>query len=323
VAPLPLLRLALVAFVLLWLFGPEILRSTVPVWLAFLIALALEVQFFIGAVRAQPNRTRPDRGPQDVDRRRYGYEREPDELLLVREGGEEIWIPYSGETGEELSDLVAEARERDEEGWLPEREAERLPAPLRRFLVGLAVIGGAALVLWLADRDAGWDGVPDDARAAATRRFSAEASKIAGKPVTIRCDESGRHVGAVQHADGVAIVGGNLAYITPERCFSLYRLAFDGEITSSRTARALAVLAHEAWHLRGVRDESTTECYGLQSAVGLGRSLGLSADRARQMMRQQLTENALHAGGSSDYLVSPDCRDGGTLDLDPRSSRFP
>ena len=276
-APLTLLRLALVAFVLAWLFGPDALRSTVPVWLAFLIALALELQFFIGAMRARPGRrTRPDRGPQDVDRRRYGYEREHDEMLLVREGGEELWIPYSGETGEELGELVAEARERDEEAWVPEREVDPLPAPLRRFLVGLAVIGGAALLLWLVERDTGWDGLPADARAAATRRFSAEAAKIAGKPVTIRCDESGSRVGAVQHADGVAVVGGDLAYLTPERCFSLQQLAFEGEIKSSQTARALAVLAHEAWHLRGLRDEGTTECYALQSGVQLGRSLGLS-----------------------------------------------
>ena len=125
--------------------------------------------------------------------------------------------------------------------------------------------------------------------------------------MTIRCDESGTHVGAVQHADGVAVVGGNVAYLTPERCLSLYELAFDGEIKSSRTARALAVLAHESWHLRGESNEATTECYALQSAVDLGRRLGLSADTARQMMRQQLAENALHGHGSPAYLVSEDC----------------
>jgi hypothetical protein len=41
------------------------------------------------------------------------------------------------------------------------------------------------------------------------------------------------------------------------------------------------------------------------------------------MMRQQLTENALHGLGSADYLVPAECRDGGDLDLDRRSSRFP
>jgi hypothetical protein len=318
-----LLRLGLVVFVLAWLFGPALLRSTVPVWLAFLIALGLELQFFIAALGPQRLSRRPDRGPLEVDRERYGYAEDPSELLLVREAGEELWIPYSGETDEEFDALVEEARERPE--WEPPQPepAGFLPAPLRRFLVGLAVIGALALLLWAAERNSGWNGLPTDARAAATKRFSAEASRVAGKPVTIRCDEAGTRVGAVQHSDGVAIVGGDLAYLTPERCYDLHRLAFDGEIRSSRTGRALAVLAHEAWHLRGVRDEGTTECYGLQTGVDLGRSLGLSPDRARQLMRQQLTENLRHRGSSLEYLVPSECRDGGRLDLDPRSSRFP
>ncbi|MGH3136847.1 MAG: hypothetical protein ACRDPV_10195, partial [Gaiellaceae bacterium] len=150
-----------------------------------------------------------------------------------------------------------------------------------------------------------------------------EASRIAGKPVTIECDESGEHVGVVQHADGAAVVGGERGWLTPERCLDLYRLAFEGEVTSSQTARALAVLAHEAWHLRGVSDEGTTECYALQSGVALGQQLGLTENTARQMMRQQLAENALRAQGAFEYLVPPECRDGDRLDLDPVSGRFP
>ena len=51
--------------------------------------------------------------------------------------------------------------------------------------------------------------------------------------MTIRCDEAGDYVGAVQHADGVAVVGGDLAYLTLERCIDLYRLAFKDEVRSS------------------------------------------------------------------------------------------
>jgi hypothetical protein len=322
VAPPTLLRVALITFVVLWLFGPDVLRSTVPVWLAFAVALGLELQFFVGALRSSP-RPRPDRRPQAADRARFGYAEEPAELLLFREQGEEIWVPYSGETGEELDELIAAERERPD--WEPEQaEPERaLPPAVRGLIVGLAVIGGLALLLWFVDRHTGWDSLSAKTRTEATQRFSEEASKIAGKPVAIRCDEAGNVVGAVQHADGVALVGGEVAYLTPERCFDLYRLAFDGDITSNRTARALAVLAHESWHLHGERDEGTTECYALQSGVDLGRSFGLSASTARQLMRQQLTENALHGLGSADYLVPAECRDGGDLDLDPRSSRFP
>ena len=325
-APLTALRIALVVFVLAWILGPGELRSAVPIWLPFLIALGLEVNFLVGAFR--PDRLRsPDRRPQSVDRERYGYEDDADELLLVRAGSEELWIPYAGETDEELDDLIAEARGGEDEG-----AAEAAPAPreragvglrLRRFLVGLGVIVVLALAVWLVESQTGWNALAGETRAAAVARFSEEASRIAGKPVTIRCDESRDYVGAVQHTDGVATVGGDSAYLTPELCHDLYRLAFEGEVTSSQTARAVAVLAHEAWHLQGIDDEGTTECYGLQSGVELGRRLGLSETTARQMMRQQLTENRLHGPATVEYVVPPDCREGGSLDLTPGDGQFP
>jgi hypothetical protein len=323
-SPPTLLRLGLVVFVLAWIFGPYELRSAVPIWLPFLIALGLEVQFFVSAVRSAPA-PRPDRGPQSDDLERFGYG-DSEELLIVREGGEEVWIPYSGETDEDLDELIDRAREAPEEEAAPaveaEPERERL-RPLRRFVAGLGLIGALALTFWFVESNTGWNGLDATTRAEATARFSAEASRVAEKPVTIRCDEAGDYVGAVQHADGVAVVGGDLAYLTPERCLDLYRLAFEDEVRSNRTARAIAVLAHEAWHLRGVSDEGTTECYALQSGVELGRRLGLSADRAERLMERQLAENALRGRASPEYRIPSDCRDGGRLDLSPNSSRFP
>jgi hypothetical protein len=325
-SPQSALRIGLALFVLAWLFGPYALRSAVPIWLPFLIALGLELHFFVGALRAAPA-SRPDRGPQAADRQRYGYGDDAEELLLVREEGKELWIPYSGETGEELDALITETRERPEEE--PARavvdgpERRRLRPPVRRFVAGLGLIGALAVIFWVVESRTGWNGLEADTRAAATARFSDEASRVAARPVAIRCDEAGDYVGAVQHADGVAAVGGDLAYLTPERCLDLYRLAFKGEVRSNRTARALAVLAHEAWHLRGVSDEGTTECYALQSGVEIGQRLGLSADTARRMMRQQLVENTLRSRASPAYRVPPDCRDGGRLDLHPDVARFP
>jgi hypothetical protein len=320
------LRVALAVFVLAWIFGPYELRTAVPIWLVFLIALGLELNFLVGALREAPA-PRPDRMPQAVDRERYGYVEEADDLLLVGSEDEELWIPYSGESDDEVGALIADVRERREEEARVAApvEVKRLSPrrPVRRFLAGLGVIGALALTFWVVESRTGWDALAADTRAAAEGRFSEEASRIAAKPVTIRCDESGDYVGVVQHADGVAEVGGDLAYLTPRRCLDLYRLAFEDEVRSSQTARAIAVLAHEAWHLRGVRDEGTTECYALQAGVELGQRLGLSEDTARQMMRQQLTENALRGGASFEYVVPPDCRNGGDLDLDPDSSRFP
>jgi hypothetical protein len=321
------LRLALVGFVLVWIFGPYELRSSVPIWIPFAIALGLELQFLWSAFR-EPRARGLDRRPQTGDRERFGYDDDADDLLLVRDGDRELWIPYAGETGEELDELIADARE-----WADADELEPVAAPVsarraiwppvRRFLTGVALVAALGLAVWLAEARTGWSSVSGEDRVAAVERFSEEASRVAGKPVAIACDEARDYVGFVQHADGVALVGGDRAYLTPELCHDLYRLAFEDEVDSSRTGRALAVLAHEAWHLRGESDEGRTECYALQSGVELGRRLGLSDDRARQLMRQQLTENTLRTGASVEYRVPAECRDGGGLDLRPDDGRFP
>ncbi|MFO7571103.1 MAG: hypothetical protein R6W48_00685 [Gaiellaceae bacterium] len=295
-SPRTWLYVALVVFVLAWILGPSILREVIPIWLPFLVAVGLEISFLAGALRGTTSR-RPNRLPQEVDRERFGYPPEPDDQ-----------------------------EESDDEGLGDEQEEELYEPTPRRFggvLVGLGVITALALLVWVTQDRTGWSSLDRDVRDAAEARFSEEASLIAEKRVSIRCDESRAHVGVVQRAEGIAQVGGTLAFLTPERCYDLYRLAFRGDITSSRTALAISVLAHEAWHLRGVRDEGVTECYALQSGVGLGKRLGLSEETARQMMRQQLTENALRGLGSAEYRVPPECRDGGRLDLEPDSGRFP
>jgi hypothetical protein len=293
------LRVALIVFVLAWILGPSELRDTVPIVFVFLVALGLEVHFLVGALRGDARR-QPDRRPQEIDRQRYGFEIDPDK---------------------ELEDEELEDDELLDDYW-DEPEPAR-GAALRRFAIGLGVIAALVAVIWFVDSRSGWDSIDGERRAEAVARFSGEASRIAEKPVTIRCDEARDYVGAVQHTDGVATVGGDLAILTPEICHDLYRLAFEGETTGSRTGRAIAVLAHEAWHLRGESDEGTTECYALQSGVGLGVRLGLSEGTAQQLMRQQLTENALRGAESLEYRVGSECRDGGGLDLALDDSRFP
>jgi hypothetical protein len=279
-------RIALVVFVLAWIFGPEELRSAVPILLVFLVALGLEVHFLVSALRHGGPRRRPDRRPQQVDLERYGFA-----------GDDEV---------EEL-----------------EPAPRPFLAPVRRFALGLGVIAALVAAVWFVESRTGWDSLSGQTKSAAVTRFSAEASRIAEKPVSIRCDEARDYVGAVQHADGVAVVGGDLAILTPEICNDLYRLAFEGDTTGSRTGRAVAVLAHEAWHLRGIDDEGTTECYALQSGVQLGERLGLSEGGARRLMRQQLVENELRGASTLEYRVPAECRNGGRLDLHPDASRFP
>ena len=308
-------QIALVVFVLAWILGPSDLRDAVPILVVFLLAVGLEVQFLVSALRAGPAR-RPDRRPQEIDRERYGFDRDPEHIVVVEEGDDEVWLAVLDERDDQLTE-----QDNAREELAPERRSRLGPVP--RFALGLGVIAAVGALVWFLEGRTGWDSLDGETKAAAVSQFSDEASRIADKPVSIRCDEARDYVGAVQHSDGVAEVGGDLAIMTPEICNDLYRLAFDDETTGSRTGRALAVLAHEAWHLRGVGDEATTECYALQSGVDLGQRLGLSEDTARQLMRQQLTENALRGAESLEYRVTSECRDEGRLDLHPEDGSFP
>jgi hypothetical protein len=286
-------RIALVAFVLAWILGPSDLRGAVPILVVFLVALGLEVHFLVSALRSGGPARRPDRRPQEVDFERYGFDEDDEE-------------EDEGEVDE------------------PEFELHSSPfVPVRRFALGLGLIAVLLGAIWFVESRTGWNSLSGETKAAAVARFSSEASRIADKPVSIRCDEARDYVGAVQHADGVAVVGGELGILTPEICNDLYRLAFEGDTTGSRTGRAVAVLAHEAWHLRGVGDEGTTECYALQSGVELGTRLGLSEDTARRLMRQQLVENQLRGASTLEYRIPAECRDGGRLDLAPARASFP
>ena len=274
----------LVVFVLAWILGPDVLRDSVPLLVVFAIALGLELQFLVGALRGGGRRRAPDRSPQPVDRERYGFDLEDDEEAAP---------------------------------------AAPSPSPFRGFLLGLGVLAALGALAWVLDSRTGWSSLDGETKVAVVERLSAEASRLAEKPVSVGCDEARDYVGYVQHSDGIAIVGGDRTYGTPEVCFALYRRAVDGAVRGRRGGRAIAVLAHETWHLRGESDEGTTECYALQSGVELGQRLGLGEGTARRLMAQQLTENRLRGLQTVEYRVSSECRDGGRLDLDSADSAFP
>jgi hypothetical protein len=289
-------RLAVVALVIAYFFLPYDVQSWIPVWLPFLAAVALEVQFFVGGYLAAQHEhgpaPAPNRGPQTRDLLELGWEPEfeDDEFDSADDGG-------------------FEERRR----WYARHLAEAV--------VAVAIVAG---ILFYASRPHGWNAVSDANRARAEAVFSREASTIAGHPASIVCDTSGTHVGVVQEADGAAQVGGRVAYLLPSLCDRLYQLRFKNRVQSfSGTARAIAVLAHEAWHLNGVANEGLANCYAFQSGVAVGVHLGLSDSRARSMMREQLATNASDSAGDSRYLVPPGCRDGGEYDLHPDSQRFP
>ena len=290
-------RLAVLAAVVGYFFLPYEVKAVIPVWLLFLAALGLEVEFFVGGWlqgRRGVERGPVDRGPQPRDLEELGAQ--PDEF-------------------EPLSLFPTD--------WY--REPEAAPHRQWRYVseaaAGLAIV---AVVLFFAVRPSGWDAVSSADQARAETVFSREASLIAGHEAEVTCDESGQHVGIVQDADGSAEVGGRQAFLTPAICDTLYQLAFKDRVQSfARTARAIAVLGHEAQHLRGVRNEGLANCFGFQSGVQIGVNLGLSATQARAMMREQLATNPSDAAGNRQYLVPSGCRDDGPFDLSPGVAAFP
>jgi hypothetical protein len=311
-------RLAVVALVVGYFFLPYGVRYWIPVWLPFAAALALEVQFFLGGYlgRHRPQAAgAPRRGPQARDLADLGWPPEPEEDEEDDEEGE-----GDAETVVEPAEAVEPP---DYEAVEPPAPAPRrsLPRRLAETLVTLAVVAG---ILYYAVRPHGWDAVSKANRARAGAVFSREATAIAGHPATVVCDTSFKHVGLVQEADGAAQVGGGVAWLLPSLCDTLYQVRFKHRVQSSpKAGRAIAVLAHEAWHLHGVANEGLANCYAFQSGVRIGVNLGLSESHARELMREQLATNASDSEGNPAYLVPPGCHNGGRYDLHPRSTEFP
>lgn len=288
-------RLILGGLLVAWFFSPPEWRYAVPLWLPFLAAFALETEFAISGWLRRVGQAPRERGraPQTVDLERFGWRDEPPD-------------------------------EEDPAFWSSPPSPRPARSRLRGVAGSLVVVAFVALVVWGVGLRRGWSGLHQATQSQVERVISAQATLIAGHAVRVRCDTTGQHVGFVQESDGIAEVGGREAWLTPGICFQLYRLIDRHDSHSfSPTGRAIAVLAHEAWHLHGVADEGITNCYAFQSGVGIGTRLGLSSARARALMREQLADNASDSAGDPRYLVPPGCRNGGRYDLHPRSADFP
>ena len=283
-------RAAALVFVAAWLFSDGV-RAWVPVWVPILVLLAAEVEFVVrGRREEQQSSGRIPPGPEDAD---LGF----GELVEDEDGLRFVPPPARPE------------RRHGMLGWL-------VGGLLAAAVVALAV---------RSDRAATWTALPADARARAEARFTAEASRIAGASVRVRCDDGYAFTGAGSDTLGVAFPARGLAYLDPSVCRALYDLAYRGDRSGrGQTTDALVVLAHEAVHLGGERREGVTECLALQEAGPLAVRLGLDEAKARRVLRsafdQRLAErNVIRAA----YALPSTCRDGGALDLRPSDSRFP
>ena len=161
-------------------------------------------------------------------------------------------------------------------------------------------------------------------------RLARIASSIAHRPVQIHCEgRVGVLVGPDGESGSVEFVNGkpgNAAVLQEGVCETLHRysraverrsclLPCDG--SALPVAWSLNALAHEAYHLAGVRSEAQTECYALQTVDYVAQQLGASPEQARRVA--SFAGREVLARMPRDYH-SPACREGGAFDLGARGA---
>jgi hypothetical protein len=83
---------------------------------------------------------------------------------------------------------------------------------------------------------------------------------------------------------------------------------------------AVTVVAHEAFHIAGVKNEAETECYAVQRGAMVARLLGATAAQAEVLAQRYWRE--VYPRLHSDYRSSV-CRDGGPWDVAPDTPGWP
>jgi len=286
-----LVRATLVVLVVVWLFSAAA-RDLVPMVVPLLALLALEVELAVGAIRERGARPRRRELPGDEDAD-LGYGALVEDDLGVR------FVP----------------------------PPPRAPRRLRdRWPLGLGLVGCVAVlaVSMLDDRNAQWSSLSRQSRASTQARLQVEAARIAGRPVRLECSDDAGFAGVRSDALGVAYPGRAITYLRTSVCRDLHDVLDERSAHGDRRAESILVLAHEAVHLGGETREGVTECLALQAGVRLGQRLGLSGEEAARIMHgRYLVDLADRTLIRLEYRLPQDCHDGGPLDREPGSERFP
>jgi hypothetical protein len=208
----------------------------------------------------------------------------------------------------------------------------------RALLVLAAVLAFAAPAAAVVYPARPWD-APLLARGATPNEQIAEsvAQRLTRKPAVVRCTAGHLKPGELGVTPFVNNKPVGYFLMAPETCGLLAAFRANPNAWDPRgctdtaclkkvaqVAMALETISHESYHLLGYADEATAECYGLQSlwysAVRLGASpqLGetLASLYANQMYPTRRTSE------HPEYW-SAECRDGGKLDLRPKSTAWP
>jgi hypothetical protein len=163
-------------------------------------------------------------------------------------------------------------------------------------------------------------------------RLTRAASALIGTKVEVRCWSQrdwlelieDKEPGSRHDYAGIAGEGGPVD-LAPEACRPLVPVLYtkwrpQGLEQEAEVAYAVGILAHELEHVRGEMAEAIAECRGMQRLAAVARGIGVTRRQARRLARTYW--EVLHPESHSAYR-SGDCRDGGKLDLRPRSSAWP
>jgi hypothetical protein len=86
---------------------------------------------------------------------------------------------------------------------------------------------------------------------------------------------------------------------------------------------ALAVVAHESYHVLGYSNEAQVECYGMQSIWYVANKLGASVAEAQALAKLYAATTYASRRAQTPTYWSAECRDGGKYDLRPASHAWP
>jgi hypothetical protein len=86
---------------------------------------------------------------------------------------------------------------------------------------------------------------------------------------------------------------------------------------------ALAVVAHESYHVLGYSNEAQVECYGMQSIWFVASKLGASVAESQALGSLYATQMYPLRRTRTPAYWSPECRDRGKYDLRPSLARWP
>jgi hypothetical protein len=186
-----------------------------------------------------------------------------------------------------------------------------------------------------------WGPLPSFASPSATShidpRLSRIARTIAGRDTEVRCwseydwielrreitsrwslaDDPGPY-GAFTSLDRERI------NLSPPVCGPLEQLVYRGldpHPDWDGLSWAVSLLSHESMHVSGIDLEAAAECYGVQRIPATARTLGIDETNARILARRYWSRWYL-TQDDPEYR-SPECRDGGRLDLHPESNVWP